>query len=265
MIMSRFFSKIFDLCSSNDMVGTMEPRQPTRADNMHAALRADILSGRLVPGQRLRFQELEARYGSSVGAAREALTRLVAENLVSVQPRQGYRVTTLSPDDLADLVQARVEVESLACRLSVDAGDMAWEGRLVAAHHVLARTSFAADNGTVPSRTWAAAHRDFHLALISACPNRRLLTFAGSLREEAALYQIWAVAAHSPQHRDELREQRMPEHRALLDAAVDRDADKVKQLMREHLAQTGRIVLDLTHAESPTGPDKQENEASRTS
>jgi DNA-binding GntR family transcriptional regulator len=244
------------------MVTTVESRQPTRADGLHAALRADILSGRLIPGQRLRFQELGARYGSSVGAAREALTRLVAENLVSVQPRQGYSVTTLSVDDLADLVQARVAVESLACRLSVAAGDMPWEGRLVAAHHVLARAPFAADNGAVPSEAWAAAHRDFHLALISACPNRRLLTFAGSLREEAALYQIWAVAAHSPDRRDELREQRMPEHRALLDAAVDRDVDMVEQLTREHLAQTGRIVLDLTPGERLTRPDKQDAEAS---
>jgi DNA-binding GntR family transcriptional regulator len=262
MIMSRYFSKILIPYSFEDKVGAVGPRQPTRADNLHAALRADILSGLLVPGQRLRFQELGVRYGSSVGAAREALTRLVAENLVSVQPRQGYRVTTLSRDDLADLVQARVEVESLACRLSVAAGDMAWEGRLVAAHHVLVRTSFAADNGTVPSGDWAAAHRDFHLALISACPNRRLLTFAGSLREEAALYQVWAVAAHSPERRDELREQRMPEHRALLDAATDRDVAIVEQLMREHLAQTGRIVLDLTHAEPLAGPDKQEDKAS---
>ncbi|MGK5533959.1 GntR family transcriptional regulator, partial [Streptomyces sp. URMC 129] len=60
----------------------------TRAGEVYARLRADILGGGLLPGRRLKFPELCARYGTSVGAAREALTRLVAEGFVTTQSHQ---------------------------------------------------------------------------------------------------------------------------------------------------------------------------------
>src|SRR4051812_863352 len=114
----------------------------TRTDEVHRKLRSDILGGRLVPGSRLKFPELCERYNVSVGAAREALTRLAAEGLVKTQAHQGYMVTPLSHEDLADLTRARVEIESLVLRISVMEGDVQWESRAVAAHHVLERAPF---------------------------------------------------------------------------------------------------------------------------
>jgi DNA-binding GntR family transcriptional regulator len=214
-------------------------------------LRADIFSGRLPPGHRLRFQELSDKYGGSVGAAREALTRLVSENLVSVRPRQCYTVVTLSKEDLVDLVQARVEAESLAIRLSVAAGDMAWEASVVAAHHVLCRTAYSAESdATVASGEWLEAHRNFHLALLSGCPNRRLLNFATSLRKEAVLYQIWAVSHLPALARVRSTERYESEHRALLEAAIDRNAELAERLVREHLLKTGLLAMAVAEGES---------------
>ena len=213
----------------------------TRAEAVHERLRADILSGRLSPGQRLKFQEVCDRYTTSVGAAREALTRLVGERLVQNQPNHGYMVTPLSHADLADLTQARVEIESLALRMSVTSGDRAWEAQAVAAHHFLERTPFT-DPGDPhrPTDEWAGAHTAFHFALIAGCPNRRLLQMARSLREEAVLYQLWSVSLQHEPSRDQAAE-----HRGLLQATLDRDADRAVQLLRDHLLHTARILEQL--------------------
>lgn len=211
----------------------------TRTDGVYGRLRADILAGRLVPGQRLKFPDLSRDYETSVGAAREALTRLAGAGLVRAQPHQGYAVAPLSHEDLAELTQARVEVESLVLRLSVLHGDMQWESQAVAAHHLLERTPFlAADDAAHPSDAWSAAHAAFHLALLSGCHNRRLLDTARGLREEAELYLQWSVSFGLEPDRD------LPgEHRALLEAVTARDADHAAELLRDHIAHTAGLLI----------------------
>lgn len=210
----------------------------TRADGVYRRLRADILGGRLVPGQRLKFPELSRRYETSVGAAREALTRLVTDGFVRTQSHQGFTVTPLSYEDLAELTRARVEVESLVLRLAVLDGDMRWEADAVAAHHVLERTPFLAADDGHPGDDWSAAHAAFHYALLAGCRNRRLLATARGLREEAELYLQWSVSFGQEPDRD------LPgEHRALLDASLDRDAEGAAGLLRDHIAHTSRLLI----------------------
>ncbi|WP_327145418.1 GntR family transcriptional regulator [Nocardia sp. NBC_01327] len=211
----------------------------TRTDGAYQALRADILGGRLVPGERLKFPDLSERYRVSVGATREALTRLAGEGLVTTKAHQGYLVRPLSHEDLADLTTARVEVESLVLKLSVLEGDMRWEADAVAAHHLLERTPFRdpADPDH-PSDEWSAAHAAFHIALLAGCRNRRLLDTAKALRQEAELYLQWSVSFGNEPERD------LPaEHRALLDAAIAREPDHAQELLRDHIAHTAQLLI----------------------
>ena len=76
-------------------------------DNVYENLRADILSCRLAPGDDMREQELAERYAVSRQPVREALLRLEREHLVTVQPRQGYRVNPISLSDARDLLRFR--------------------------------------------------------------------------------------------------------------------------------------------------------------
>jgi DNA-binding GntR family transcriptional regulator len=170
-------------------VGTFD----TRAEAAYARMRADILTGRLLPGQRLLTAELTARYGASVGALREGLSRLAEQGLVTSEPRHGFRVKPVDREDLIHLTDARKAIESLVFRRSLEAGDLAWESRLVAAHHVLDGTPQLSDED--PRRVneaWAAAHSTFHSVLLEACPNGRLRDIASGLRDAAELYRRWS-------------------------------------------------------------------------
>ncbi|MFJ8026200.1 GntR family transcriptional regulator [Streptomyces sp. NPDC096311] len=217
----------------------------TRTDGVYQVLRADILGGRLVPGERLKFPELCTRYDTSVGVAREALTKLAAEGFVVTKPHQGYVVRPLSHEDLAELTQARVEIESMVLRLAVQDGDMQWEAGAVAAHHVLERTAFRRpDDPDRPSDEWSAAHAAFHSALLSGCRNQRLLATARALRHEAELYLQWSVSFGNEPDRD-----LVGEHRTILDAVVERDADRAVALIREHIAHTAQLLISCASDE----------------
>lgn len=211
----------------------------TRAEDVHSRLRSDILSGRAAPGSRLKSADLCRTYDTSVGATREALSRLGAEGLVQSRPHVGYIVTPLSTEDLTELTETRVAIESLVLGMSIDNGDVAWEGQAVAAFHVLERTPFMdSEDLERPSDEWAAAHTAFHFALLAACPNTRLLKLAKNLREEAGIYQLWSVSLKRDPHRDGLGE-----HRAILEAAVGRKTSEAQELLADHLLHTTQLLV----------------------
>jgi len=212
----------------------------TRTDGVHARLREDILGGVLPPGQRLKFPELCKRYDTSVGAAREALTRLESAGLVRGQAHQGYVVTPLSVEDLSELTAARVEIECLVLRMAIAEGDVRWEADAIAAHHLLERATYLdPDNPARSTAEWAAAHAAFHEALLAGCGNRRLREVATGLRDEAELYRQWSITPALAKGRDVAAE-----HRAILDAAVARDLELAVRLLGEHISLTSRLLVD---------------------
>ncbi|MDP9868322.1 MULTISPECIES: GntR family transcriptional regulator [Streptosporangium] len=203
-------------------------------------LRADILSGRLRPGDRLKFAALSERYGTSASVLREALAKLSAEKLVVETPRRGFRVVPLSTEDLEDLTAVRCDIECMAFRHSIERGDLAWESRLIAAHHTLENTPMTVDGDPELFREeWAKAHSHFHVTLFDACGSRRLHELAVSLRDSAELYRHWSRPIGKDQDRDIAGE-----HRRLLEAALARDADTGAARLRAHITRTTHVLLD---------------------
>src|SRR5947199_10860020 len=99
----------------------------TRTEQVHEALRSELLNGVLAPGQKLKMMDLAQRFGVSQSVIREALTRLAENGLITATPQLGFRVRELSVEDITALTETRVEVESFALRLAIERGDLAWE------------------------------------------------------------------------------------------------------------------------------------------
>lgn len=214
----------------------MATKTRANTDAVHARMRADILAGVYSPGERLKFADLCERYAASVSVIRESLTRLTEQSLVSSEPRVGFRVAPLSQEDLHDLTATRSDIEGMALRYSVERGDVEWEARLVAAHHLLERTPLLTDDA--PPRVsdeWETAHSSFHAALLDGCESPRLLCMTESLRDASELYRRW-----SQQH--DLDRDVAGEHRGIFEAALARDADLAVQRLRAHYHRTAEIL-----------------------
>ncbi|MGC0416139.1 GntR family transcriptional regulator [Embleya sp. AB8] len=216
--------------------------QQTRSEAAHDRIRADILGGRLRPGQRLKFPELSERYGVSTGAVREALLKLVARNLVDSEAHLGFRVTDVTARGLADLTDARTEIESLALSRAIDEGDLAWQARVLAAHHTFEQTPLG--DGDQPDEDWLIAHADFHTALLAGCANPRLRDLAASLREEAELYRRWSRPTPEDARRWATDPAGHAAHRDLLDAVMARDGERADTVLRRMMSATSGMTLD---------------------
>jgi len=220
-------------------------------EDVHGALRTDILFGRRLPGARLQLNDLAEQHGVSLSVVREAVTRLASEDLVEATPQRGFRVRPLSVDHLQDLTWVRVELETLALRQSIAKGDVSWEADLVAAHHRLAVTPMYFADGT-GNTDWMAAHGAFHAALAAAAGSPILERLRRQLYDASELYRYWS--AHLPRHHT--HRDVADEHKAIVDAALARDADRAVELLTQHLETTTRglelIAPDVEAHDSST-------------
>ena len=212
-----------------------ERRGRSLVEDVHGALRSDILFGRRLPSSRLPLNEIAEAHGVSLSVVREAVTRLASEDLVEATPQRGFRVRAISLADLHDLTWVRIEIEGLALRRAIAKGDVTWEANLVAAHHRLAVTPTFLDDGT-PNTEWLAAHAGFHAALTAAAGSPILERVRRQLYDAAELYRMWSSSLpHHPSrsHVDQ-------EHKSICDAALSRDADLAIDLLTQHLETTAR-------------------------
>jgi len=178
-----------------------------------------------------------ARYDVSVGVAREALTHLSVLGFVVAEPQHGFKVVSVTAHDLTDLTIARCEVECAALALSIKHGDLAWESAVVATSHRLQRTPPVDSSGDwTTNMQWITAHADFHASLLAACPSKRLVAMAATMRDATEIYRL--RSGELDQSRDHNRE-----HRLLSDAVLDRDIATSTSMLRNHLEKTAELLI----------------------
>jgi GntR family carbon starvation induced transcriptional regulator len=203
-------------------------------DDVVQRLREDILSGTLQPEQRLKFEELRIRYEASVATLREALLNLVSEGLVQSEQNRGFAVAPVSIADFRDITELRVEFEKQSIADSIAHGDDVWEGEIVTSLHLLLKLTEGA--GT-RSPEWPARHRRFHQALVARCQSPWLLHFRSVLFDHAERYRsLGRRYRKAPRNVS-------AEHKALADAALDRDVSKAILLAEKHIRSTADNVI----------------------
>lgn len=207
------------------------------AERVHS----DIINGEHAPGSRLKLSGLAERYGAGLIPLREALSRLAHRGFVIPENQKGFRVAPVSREDLLDLTRTRIDIECLALRRSVEEGDVEWESRILSAAHRLKRTEVYADEGqTRVTPAWESAHTAFHDALTSACGSPRIMDFRASMSDHARRYRRLSVAYSASPRQVEA------EHDAIMNAALEREADELCELIGSHFALTAEIILAAT-------------------
>ena len=213
-------------------------KNKTRFEEVYQALRTDILSCKLRPGAKLQINTLAEDREISLSGVREALSKLSAEGLVVAEPQRGFRVAPVSLEDLADLTMTRIDIENLCLARSIERGGVEWETTVVAAMHRLSRTPYwAAGDDRRLSDEWAAAHDSLHEALVCASDSAWRSRIRSALFQQSERYRRLSVPV-LPVARDV-----QAEHRAISEAALERQAARACELMKEHLLLTMEIIV----------------------
>jgi DNA-binding GntR family transcriptional regulator len=230
----------------------------TRTEEVYDILRSDLLNGTIAPGEKLKLVDLANRFAVSQSVVREALTRLTEQTLVIATPQRGFRVRELSVRDIAELTEARIQIESITLQMAIERGDMRWETDVLTTHHILERTAVNDADGRL-NEQWPVHHRDFHRALLAGCGNTRLEGVATALRDSAELYRRWYWVLTDDHQRD------IPaEHRQLRDLALARDADAAIALLRTHIERAPLQLIAYAGEHGVQELDRPAGDASGT-
>ncbi|MEE8271198.1 MAG: FCD domain-containing protein [Alphaproteobacteria bacterium] len=222
----------------------------TLASTVCEQLRVDILTGTLPPGEKLRIESLRARYGAGTSPIREALSRLSANGFVVREDRKGFRVAQVSRTELSELIKTRCWLEETALRESIANGDAAWEEDIVLSFHRLSRVPrSASERRYVSNPEWERPHRSFHSSLIAACGSGLLIAFCEHLNDRADRYRQFANVIDYP------KRNALAEHRDIMDAVLDREADRAVALLHAHYRLTAEIILESMPPLAPGDTD----------
>lgn len=205
-------------------------------------LREDILSGELSAGTVLGEVALAESFGVSRGPIREALSRLSSEGLVTIEPRRGAEVASLTREDFLDAYQVREALETLAIRLAVPRLTDEDRGELRRLHEAMVGH---AERDEV--RDFFEANTRFHQIFVAASNNRKLEEFYRLLIGQMGRYLARSLALRGTIQRS------VAEHSAILEAVESGDADRAARLLAEHIEVPQR-ELDGATAEPVDEP-----------
>ena len=206
----------------------------TLASAVYEQLRRDIMTGKLKPEEKLRIDALKELYRAGSTPIREALNRLTAEGLVVQHDQKGFQVPPVSVEDLSDLTSARCLLYEVMLREAIAHGDRNWEEAIVLAFYRLSRTpAYMTGEPNTPNPEWAGVHRQFHHALVAACNSRWLTEYADMLFDLADRYRFLSMRSETSDSESILNE-----HRAIMDATLNRETLLAIKLLQEHIKHT---------------------------
>lgn len=213
-------------------------KDQTMTAQAYDQIRSDILSGRLKPDEKIKISDLVATLGFSLGAVREALSRLSSEGLAVTETNKGFRVAPITESELIDLTNTRILIESECLRNAIEHGDLKWETGIVSTLFELSRVPVVTEGDALRlNPDWVETHGRFHAALVGACDSPWLMRIRASLFLQSERYRSVTVEVRH-HHRDLDKE-----HKDIADAAIARDKDGAVAAMREHLSHTKKMLL----------------------
>jgi DNA-binding GntR family transcriptional regulator len=216
-------------------------KRQTVAASVADILRRRIVNGEYAGGDQIRQEAVAAELSVSRIPVREALLQLESEGLVNIHTHRGAMVVDLTRDDAIDLFEARLIFEPALLALGVAA---ATPSDLAALKASLADYTKAVKTGAEPDvlsqLNWA-----FHTAMCRPSKRPRMLAALQSLYTGADRYLRLQIL------RPQAKRRALEDHQALYQAYSDKNAPLAEKLIRDHIRNAYKDVLESLGGENP--------------
>ena len=200
-------------------------------------LREDILSGKYKEHDELRENTLGKELGVSRTPVREALRQLELEGLVTIVPNKGAYVTSIKAKDVADIYHVRSMLEGLCARWATEHITEEQIGRL---EEILVLSEFHVQRGNGDTAQVSELDGKFHQVLYEASDSRILEHVLSDFHKYVQMARRLSVK------KKERAEKSIAEHRDILEAIRNKDADLAEKLANQHIMN----VMENLHMEN---------------
>jgi DNA-binding GntR family transcriptional regulator len=195
-----------------------------RVEALYARLKEMAVDFRIRPGERINEVALARSLDASRTPLREALNRLVAEQLIDFQPGKGFFCRPLDPQTIFNLYEMREIIEEAAVRRAALRGD---NTGIAALHAALYADGLSVEGKTI--REMTALDEAFHVGIARLGGNDEIVRQLERINERIRFIRWVDMASNT--------ERTKGEHRAIMAAIEARDADLAAGIMRAHIGK----------------------------
>lgn len=204
-----------------------EHQERSLSGRVFQKIRSDILEGKYKEHDELRENTIGKELGVSRTPVREALRQLELEGLVTIIPNKGAYVTGITPKDVKDIYMVRSMLEGLCARWATE---NITEEQLEELEEIILLSEFhTKKEGGSNTDQVAALDGKFHTVLYEASNSRILSHILTDLHKYVLVARKFSVVSED-RARKSIRE-----HKQILRAIRDKDADLAEQLANEHI------------------------------
>ncbi len=220
-------------------IRTADVSKSSAPDVVRDGLRKAIFDGDLAAGTQLRQDELASRFGTSRIPVREALRQLESEGLVTLHPNRGAAVSSVSLEDVLELLEIRIGLECRALKLAIP--------NMVGDDFDLAAEILRDYDDEPEPHKWGEMNWRFHETLYVPCQRPKLLSMIEANYGHVGRFvrlQVSMAAGKEQPNRD---------HWAILDACRAGEISKAVKLLEEHILGTQKSLMAAMRRTSGRG------------
>lgn len=203
-------------------------------DVVFNTLREAILTGDLLPGDRLMEKQLSERLGVSRTPIRDAIRKLEMEGLVKMVPRKGAEVAQMTEKDIRDVLEIRATLEALAVRLACERMD---PGAIEELETLRDEFALAANKKDITELI--KKDTEFHEAIFASTKNDKLIYIISNLRGQIYRYRVKYIQEM------EDYQKLVQEHGEIVESIKKRNKEKAEGIAIAHIANQERFVIDI--------------------
>lgn len=208
-------------------------------DSAYRAIRDGILAGELAQGSHITARQLAEETGLSRTPVREAMRRLDAEGLITFIPNRGAFVARWSDDEIEQIYELRVLLESFAAQVAAERVSDAEATELAGLADEMCRL---VEQRPIDVDAIALVNDRFHKKLLDACGNRRLRDLLGAITEVPLQRRTFRRYSFEQLRRS------AAQHVELVAALSQHDADWARSVMTAHLRHARHTLLNHVDA-----------------
>jgi DNA-binding GntR family transcriptional regulator len=209
-------------------------RKPRLSEQAYEAVRELLREGKLRSGEPVSELRLAETLGMSRTPVREAVRRLLAENLLEDGAGMGVRVPLPTPDDFAEVYYTRAALEAEVARIATSIANATFVSTLDSHFERMQAAVASQDTQAV-----LATNGAFHGTIVAFAGNKRIGALLQGFEPIMTRYRMFSLAI--PEH----LQRSVDDHRQLIDLIANGDADTAADFSRRHIMRAGGRVVSL--------------------
>lgn len=227
-----------DLPSIDDIARSAKSSYRTVEEMVVAAIREAVLSGVYKPGDKLPQEKLAQALGASRIPVRAALRQLEAEGLVVFSPHRGATVRVLQPEDVEEIYELRILLETFALRSAIEQISPEEIDELEGIAQELDRLG--------EGEEWLRLREHFYSRLYTIAQRPLTAELISKLRADVGRYWLsLRLVGHDSSA-----------HRVIVDAIRDGDTGSAERWLSEHLTRVSEELQKRVRSQNPEPPSR---------